>query len=225
MRSSFRNNRVKHLAVRTLWSALIALTTSCVNILVLTLMHGRQLGWVCLASCGTDVSSRIYCILDILFTRPVQVIVNALVVYWVTSRSSDQHDTVPTTGPDAISPSKLGDPETGGTDPSSKSTKVGFKLGRSKRESPTGLTSMQVIFVRSLLQRSGTLNSTSSRSGSLQNRSSNRVNHRPMSRSTSCTKCPLFPTKYGKRNFPLTVRNNPPPPHGDAVRGTSLLCP
>jgi len=125
MRSSFRNNRVKRLAVRTLWSALIALTTSCVNILVLTLMHGRQLGWVCLASCGTDV------------------VVNALVVYWVTSRSSDQHDTVPTAGPDVISPSKLGDPESGGTDPSGKATKVAFKLGR-KRDSPTGLTSMQI---------------------------------------------------------------------------------
>ena len=60
MRSSFRNTRVYRLAMRTLWSALIALTTSCVNILILTLMHGRQLGWVCLGSCGTDVSSRIH---------------------------------------------------------------------------------------------------------------------------------------------------------------------
>jgi len=82
-----------------------------------------------------------------------KVVVNALVVYWVTSRSSDQHDTMPT-GPDVISPSKPGDPETGGTDLSSKSTKFGFKLGRSKKESPTGLTSMQVLFVRSLLMRS-----------------------------------------------------------------------
>ena len=65
IRSSFRNDRVKRVAVRTLWSALIALTTSCVNILVLTLMHGRQLGWVCLASCGTDVSSCVYRILEI----------------------------------------------------------------------------------------------------------------------------------------------------------------
>ena len=37
-------------------SSLIALVTSCVNILVLTLMHGRQLGWVCLGSCSADVS-------------------------------------------------------------------------------------------------------------------------------------------------------------------------
>lgn len=58
-RSSFRNSRVKRLAIRTLWSALLALTTSCVNILILTLMHGRQLGWVCLGSCGTDVGSPI----------------------------------------------------------------------------------------------------------------------------------------------------------------------
>lgn len=58
VRSSTRNTRVWRLALRTLWSALLALTTSCVNILILTLMHGRQLGWVCLGSCGTDVSSR-----------------------------------------------------------------------------------------------------------------------------------------------------------------------
>lgn len=60
VRSSVRNTRVWRLALRTLWSALLALTTSCVNILILTLMHGRQLGWVCLGSCGTDVSSRIH---------------------------------------------------------------------------------------------------------------------------------------------------------------------
>ena len=69
MCNSLRSDRVKRLAVRTLWSTLIALTTSCVNILVLTLMHGRQLGWVCLTSCGADVSSRIYYIRDLWLTR------------------------------------------------------------------------------------------------------------------------------------------------------------
>jgi hypothetical protein len=38
-------------------SAFIALATSCVNVLVLITMHGRQLGWVCLGSCSADVSS------------------------------------------------------------------------------------------------------------------------------------------------------------------------
>ena len=211
MRSSFRNNRVKRLAVRTLWSALIALTTSCVNILVLTLMHGRQLGWVCLASCGTDVGSRTYRILDILLILPVQVIINALVVYWVTSLSSDQHDT---TGPDVALPSKLGDPETGGADPLSKGPKVAFKMGRSKRLSPTDLASMQVILVGSLLPRSGALSLASYRSRSLPSGLSNMANHRPVSRSTSCKRCPLFrkvvPAKYGKRAAPPAIRNRPP---------------
>ena len=37
-------------------SSSIALATSCVNVLVLILMYGRQLGWVCLGSCSADVS-------------------------------------------------------------------------------------------------------------------------------------------------------------------------
>lgn len=39
-------------------AAAVALTTSCVNILVLTLMRGKQLGWLCLGSCGIDVRVR-----------------------------------------------------------------------------------------------------------------------------------------------------------------------
>lgn len=38
-------------------SAFIALATSCINVLILITMHGRQLGWVCLGSCSADVSS------------------------------------------------------------------------------------------------------------------------------------------------------------------------
>ncbi|KAF7300033.1 hypothetical protein MKEN_01326000 [Mycena kentingensis (nom. inval.)] len=49
--------RLRKVAVRTLVAAVAGLTTSTVNIAVLTLMHGTQLGWVCLASCGTDVWS------------------------------------------------------------------------------------------------------------------------------------------------------------------------
>ena len=56
VRNSLQDDRVSRIAVRTMWSALVGLTTSCVNILVLTLMHGRQLGWVYLVSCGADVS-------------------------------------------------------------------------------------------------------------------------------------------------------------------------
>lgn len=48
----------------------MALTTSTVNITVLTIMKGRQLGWLCLSSCGTDA------------------IFNAAVLFWVTLGSS-----------------------------------------------------------------------------------------------------------------------------------------
>ncbi|KAI0675172.1 hypothetical protein C8Q78DRAFT_966025 [Trametes maxima] len=64
--------RLRRVAIRTLWAAAVALTTSCVNILVLTIMHGQQLAWVCLASCGTDV------------------VVNAAVLSWVTSGKHSQ---------------------------------------------------------------------------------------------------------------------------------------
>jgi hypothetical protein len=37
-------------------AAAVSVTTSTANVLVLTLLHGRELGWVCLGSCGADVS-------------------------------------------------------------------------------------------------------------------------------------------------------------------------
>ncbi|KAL0570970.1 hypothetical protein V5O48_010988 [Marasmius crinis-equi] len=56
---------VRTIAIRTLVASVVALTTSLVNIGVLTMLHGKQLGWVCLGSCGADV------------------ILNALVLFWV----------------------------------------------------------------------------------------------------------------------------------------------
>ncbi|KAJ6511732.1 hypothetical protein DFH09DRAFT_1434727 [Mycena vulgaris] len=70
MRSNHVNVRLKRVAHRTLVAAGVALTTSTVNIAVLTIMKGRELGWVCLASCGTDV------------------IFNAGALFWVTGRTS-----------------------------------------------------------------------------------------------------------------------------------------
>ncbi|KAG8845213.1 hypothetical protein FRB96_002588 [Tulasnella sp. 330] len=63
------SGRLRNVASRTLVASLAALTTSCVNIIVLTLLHGKELGWVCLASCGTDVT------------------LNAIAIYWVTNAS------------------------------------------------------------------------------------------------------------------------------------------
>ena len=216
MRNSFQNNRARRLAVRTIWAALVALTTSCVNILVLTLMHGRQLGWVCLASCGTDVSSRTYWISNTWFTHAVQVIINALAIYWVALQSSGQSDRMSKPLPNFTSLSKSEDPETGGADPSTKRrSKVAFKLGHSKQDSPTSLGSIQVTFARNLLPRSAALSLPFRRSKSLPSelRLTNTANHLSTSRSTSCGRCPLFhkaiSTKYRKKIGFLTLSDGP----------------
>ncbi|CAE7130809.1 unnamed protein product [Rhizoctonia solani] len=85
-RSRLHNPKIKKMAMRTLAAAFAALTTSTINIAVLTIMHGQQLGWVCLGSCGTDV------------------MVNALVLFWVTdnvsqSASENTPTHCPTTAP------------------------------------------------------------------------------------------------------------------------------
>ncbi|KAJ7486423.1 hypothetical protein B0H11DRAFT_803818 [Mycena galericulata] len=70
LRSKHSSARLKRVATRTLVASGAALTTSTVNIAILTIMKGRQLGWVCLASCGTDV------------------IFNAAALFWVTGGAS-----------------------------------------------------------------------------------------------------------------------------------------
>ncbi|KAJ6531700.1 hypothetical protein B0H10DRAFT_2149975 [Mycena sp. CBHHK59/15] len=76
--SQHANIRLKRMAMRTL-SLRAALTTSTVNIAVLTIMKGRQLGWVCLASCEADV------------------IFNAVALFWVTTGSVSEPMTPGTT--------------------------------------------------------------------------------------------------------------------------------
>ncbi|KAF8588006.1 hypothetical protein K439DRAFT_717763 [Ramaria rubella] len=51
----FRDARLRKVASRTLLAALVALTTSSINIAVLTIKHGEEMGWICLASCGLDL--------------------------------------------------------------------------------------------------------------------------------------------------------------------------
>jgi hypothetical protein len=51
----------------------VALTTSTINIAVLTLLDGTELGWVCLAACAADVA------------------VNSLAVFWVTWAPTHTH--------------------------------------------------------------------------------------------------------------------------------------
>ncbi|KAJ6526782.1 hypothetical protein B0H19DRAFT_1084359 [Mycena capillaripes] len=66
LRSQFVNPNLRRVATRTLVASLAALTTSTVNIAVLTILHGREFGWLCLGSCGSDV------------------VFNAAALFWVT---------------------------------------------------------------------------------------------------------------------------------------------
>ena len=130
-------------------------------------------------------------------------------IYWVTLGSSDSHDRTATV-PD-LSPSKSGDPESGGAESSAKASKVLFKLGHSKKESPPGVRSMQVLLGRSLLLELYTLSIPFNRSTSLPSASTNTVDHRLMSRSTSYRKCPLFdnpvPTRCERKTVLLILMN------------------
>ncbi|KAK0204982.1 hypothetical protein DFS33DRAFT_1258898, partial [Desarmillaria ectypa] len=57
LRSSVANPRIKMAAIRTLIATAVALSqTSIINMVVLTSLRGHELGWVCLCSCGVDVS-------------------------------------------------------------------------------------------------------------------------------------------------------------------------
>ncbi|KZS93573.1 hypothetical protein SISNIDRAFT_86189 [Sistotremastrum niveocremeum HHB9708] len=68
------NKKFRAVSNRTFIAACVALTTSTINILILTLLHGQEAGWVCLASCGTDVT------------------VNAAVICWVTVGASQRSE-------------------------------------------------------------------------------------------------------------------------------------
>jgi hypothetical protein len=66
-RFSRANALIRRVAQRTLIASSVSLTVSTVNILVLTILHGHQAGWLCLASCSLDI------------------VLNALALFWVTT--------------------------------------------------------------------------------------------------------------------------------------------
>lgn len=61
---------IRRMAIRTLVAATVALLTSAANIFVLTMLRGRELGWICLGSCSADV------------------VINAIALFWVTRPSA-----------------------------------------------------------------------------------------------------------------------------------------
>ena len=65
-RSKLLSPNIRRVASRTLVASFAALAISATNLAILTIVHGQELGWVCLASCSTDV------------------VVNAMVLFWLT---------------------------------------------------------------------------------------------------------------------------------------------
>jgi hypothetical protein len=66
LKSGHLSPKIRRLAVLTLIASVASLTTSTVNITILASRNGKEYGWVCLGSCGVDV------------------IVNAVALYWAT---------------------------------------------------------------------------------------------------------------------------------------------
>jgi hypothetical protein len=64
-RLNYLNPGLRKIASRTLIAAATALTSSTANVVILGVLHGTELGWICLGSCGADV------------------ILNASAIFWV----------------------------------------------------------------------------------------------------------------------------------------------
>jgi len=74
VRSKVMSVVIRRLAVRTLLAAVVALSTSTINIVVLIVLHGRELGWVNLGACGADI------------------MVNATAIFWVSGSKNSHRD-------------------------------------------------------------------------------------------------------------------------------------
>ncbi|KAJ3780325.1 hypothetical protein GGU10DRAFT_152964 [Lentinula aff. detonsa] len=68
--------RLRSIAKRTLYGASTSLISSMINIAILFLLGGNELGWICLSSCVTDVT------------------INSLALFWLSSSSSLSGDVV-----------------------------------------------------------------------------------------------------------------------------------
>lgn len=72
--SQLQSSGLRRLSVRTFIAALVSLTTSTVNVVVLMSLDGKELGWVNLGACGADI------------------IVNGVAIFWVSMGSSRHND-------------------------------------------------------------------------------------------------------------------------------------
>ncbi|KAF9065062.1 hypothetical protein BDP27DRAFT_78974 [Rhodocollybia butyracea] len=60
LRNGHLNEKVKRVGRKALIASVVALTTSLINIAVLFSLDGHELGWICLGSCGVDVTLNSY---------------------------------------------------------------------------------------------------------------------------------------------------------------------
>jgi hypothetical protein len=93
-RLRYLNPGLRKVASRTLIAAATALTSSTANVAILGVLHGTELGWICLGSCGADV------------------ILNASALFWV-SRGAVVYRTQPDVSTCVPPPSERGGPPVG----------------------------------------------------------------------------------------------------------------
>ncbi|KAG8896058.1 hypothetical protein FRC01_012033, partial [Tulasnella sp. 417] len=110
--------RLRQVASRTLVASTAALVTSCANVAILTILHGRELGWVCLSSCGADVT------------------INALAIYVVSSpgsKENNNNNNAAQNGRNSNRPtSSADDPRIAGNGTPNPSIKFGHVRGNSR---------------------------------------------------------------------------------------------
>lgn len=56
-----RNLYLRSITIRAVYATFLMLCSSTVNIVIFTAIGGREVGWVCLASCGADVRPLFLC--------------------------------------------------------------------------------------------------------------------------------------------------------------------
>jgi len=70
--------------------ATTSLICSATNISILTILGGNELGWICMSSCVSDVRASFTKIFANLIFE-LQVVINALVLYWISTPSTSYH--------------------------------------------------------------------------------------------------------------------------------------
>ncbi|KAG8759693.1 hypothetical protein FRC14_005271 [Serendipita sp. 396] len=121
--SKLLSARLRRVASRTLIASVISLTISVANMGVLTYMKGHELGFICLASCSTDV------------------VVNAVALFWLTTPNAASEQVTPLTN-NAFKDVEIGPGQVTTTKSGRGQRRVNFTPGQSSGDQQLALSSL-----------------------------------------------------------------------------------